>query len=595
MDEDSKNRTFDKNIFKTPKIKNRNLCLRKSKSSYNNSKLETDPSSTTKKSYNTKTHLVLVSKFLTHQNSVTQFNTINNSEIMNKTFDINKKKSKNNFKNKKLSIQIEKDEYQSKTILNTDYNKKKMIIKVEKKDDKNLKNIYNEKSRNRIREIKLYKSNTEKNIKKSQKNKLDNITKMSKKEKNEDKNNKNEIKIKAEKKEKIFQKIKNDNKNKKSEIKKENKTKKNVINKEIKKRNNKRFKNINTSNSFNNPKEEKKIKSKMLNKGIDKLNIISLPQRKAASPKALNHNFIFDKKALEINEIRYSPKLNKNIMSFEINSKEDIKKVDKIKKEKENGKVKDRLSKKDKERIDKGVLTPRKIELKQTKKNFTNENKNINSSKKLPKEQKREFLYIPHIILDPLDVLKNRVEIILSQFEKKINDLNKSNLENHIQNYIKKSHEEYTRELNDIYNEREKELIKIKQIYREKLNSISNNDDNKEEEKQEKENKIETEKILEERDNTINDIEKKFLDNKKIVKNKFLYKTEEIKKLYDAPKQINLNKEFIEQIKKKIVKIFNDKKMMNKRGINFSLKEYKNSLINNKTKKNKSMDSITKK
>ena len=33
------------------------------------------------------------------------------------------------------------------------------------------------------------------------------------------------------------------------------------------------------------------------------------------------------------------------------------------------------------------------------------------------KTKKQEFLYVPHIVLDPLDVLNNQIEIILSRFE----------------------------------------------------------------------------------------------------------------------------------------------------------------------------------
>ena len=50
MDEDLKNRTFDKYIFKTPKIKTRNLCLRKTKSFYNNSKFSTSKTGVLKRS-----------------------------------------------------------------------------------------------------------------------------------------------------------------------------------------------------------------------------------------------------------------------------------------------------------------------------------------------------------------------------------------------------------------------------------------------------------------------------------------------------------------------------------------------------------------
>ena len=578
MDEDLKNRTFDKYIFKTPKIKTRNLCLRKTKSFYNNSKLETEPSSTSKKVYSTKTHLALVSKFLTHQNSVKQFNTINNSKIMNKTFDVNKNGSKIHIKNKKLNIQIEKDDFQNKTILKTDFNNKKKNIKPEKKDEKNdnfkNKTTENKKIKNRIKDLKLNKSNKEKkNTIINEKGKFENINKIKTKEKNEDKNNKNEIKakIKDEKKDKIFKNIKEDKDNSKiNEIKKENKI--NIIKgikKEVNKRNNKRYNTINISNIHDNIKEEKTIKSTKLSLEINKLNIIPLPPRKSASPKSTNHNLTFDTKSLEINDIKYSPKTNKKIISFEKSYKEDTKKIEKIEKENSDHKT----IKKDKERINKGILTPKKIEVK----NKNNKNHIISS-----KEEKREFLYIPHIVLDPLEVLKNQVEIILSQFENKIKNLNKSNSENNKPNLIKKSHEEFIIKLNEIYEEKEKELIKVKHIYREKLNALSNNDNKDEEESQEENNKMESEKLIKERDNIIGDIERKFLENKKNLKSENLNKAEQIKKLDNSQKQIELNKEFIEEIKKKLFKIFNDKKMINKRGINFSLKEYRNNIKNNK-------------
>ena len=65
---------------------------------------------------------------------------------------------------------------------------------------------------------------------------------------------------------------------------------------------------------------------------------------------------------------------------------------------------------------------------------------------------------------------------------------------------------------------------------------------------------------------------------------------EEIKKLYDEEKQKILNKELVDDIKKKLVKIFNDKKMMNKKGINFSLRDYKNIIKNNNIKADKLRD-----
>ena len=60
---------------------------------------------------------------------------------------------------------------------------------------------------------------------------------------------------------------------------------------------------------------------------------------------------------------------------------------------------------------------------------------------------------------------------------------------------------------------------------------------------------------------------------------------EEIKKAYNREKQLNLNKEIIDEIKKKLLKILNDRKMMNKRGINFNIKDYKNIMKDKKENK----------
>ena len=67
-------------------------------------------------------------------------------------------------------------------------------------------------------------------------------------------------------------------------------------------------------------------------------------------------------------------------------------------------------------------------------------------------------------------------------------------------------------------------------------------------------------------------------------------KMEDIKKLYDEEKQKILNKELVDEIKKKLVKIFNDKQIMNKKGINFSLRDYKNIIKNNNIKVDKLRD-----
>ena len=229
MDNDLNNDTFD--MFKTPQIKTRNICLRKIKASLNNSyRIDTEPSTSNKKPNNTQTHLNLVSKFLPHHNSVKHFNTLDSSKLLNKTYDLGNNIKKKDI-NKKLNIKKENSVIQtmSHKWTKTDINKKTNIFEV--KDD--------------TKKLKTKKKNLD--INEDETNKIDN---------NEHKNNNaNENKVngtnkKEENKKDIKNKEKlNNNKTKKDLNKSDNKNK-------IKKENNKE------ENDKKN-KEEKNIKKKI--------------------------------------------------------------------------------------------------------------------------------------------------------------------------------------------------------------------------------------------------------------------------------------------------------------------------------------------
>ena len=597
MNGDIYNRTFDKNIYKTPKLKTRTLCIKKTKSSYNTLRLSNEPASTSKKLYNSKTHLALVSRFLNHQNSVKQFNTINNHK-MNKTDDLNNNSINKINKNKKLHLK--KDESTTQINQSIKYikpdNNKKNIIKLRKKEEINnmkadKKIVENKSGKNKIIKENELKTNKKENDELLQinKNKIE-ILKV----------NKDKIKEKSQnnKDDGINKKIKENKNNKLNIIDDKNEKKDKILkNKQILKRNDKKFNTI--SNIYEHKKEEKIIRPKKPNLIINTINIIPLPPRKSASPKNISHNLSFPEKIVAT---KNSPK-SKKMISFGVNNPKEKQKISdsndkENEKNKENKKNKDKdkstkLSKKDKEKINKKILTPKKIEIKENSRNSNTNNKNINSAKTASKTKKSEFLYIPHIILDPLDVLKNQIEIILLKYENKIKTLNISNLENTAQYLIKKHHEEYANKLQEIYDTHESELIKIKNTYSFKIYKLSVN--NEEEEEDEDKNKKKIEEMSLKRANEINELEKKFNERKKELKEVFQKKIEEMKKAYDFQKQKNLNKELLDQIRKNFVKIFNDKNMINKKGINFSLKDYKKCMKNNKNKSNKTIDTVSKK
>jgi len=306
-----------------------------------------------------------------------------------------------------------------------------------------------------------------------------------------------------------------------------------------------------------NDKNIKEDKNKIINKQklISKnLNIIPLPIKKN-SETIKNSNKIF------IKNIKSSPRLlNKNQLFTDKRENNQLK----SKTEPKNSN-KDFI--KDKEKINKNILKSKnEIGIIPIKRNNTQ--KIINSASPSSRTKKFEFLYIPHIILDPLDVLNNQIEIILQKYEDKIKSLNQLNIENNIKNKIKSANKEFANDLLQLYKEKVKELINIKNIYNKEIYNLTYNNDIK----------INEDEIKNRKEILVKEVVKNFQEKKEKLKSEYKNKIEDIKKSYDINEQIELNKKIIVEMKNKFLKIFNDKNMINKRGINFSLKDYKSSI-----------------
>ena len=222
----------------------------------------------------------------------------------------------------------------------------------------------------------------------------------------------------------------------------------------------------------------------------------------------------------------------------------------------------------EKEKINKNLLKQKKeLETIPISINKNNSQKNINSERLKSKTKKIEFLYLPHIVLDPLDVLINQIEIILQKYEEKMKLLNKSDCETSINYLIKSTSEKYSNDLFQLYQEKENELNVIKNKYnKEKYNLVYNNEN------------INEDEINKNKEIQIKEVEKKFQEKKEKLKNDFRNSIEVIKNSDNKKEFIELNKKFYEEMKNKFLRIFNDKNMINKKGINFSLKDFKNSL-----------------
>ena len=184
-----------------------------------------------------------------------------------------------------------------------------------------------------------------------------------------------------------------------------------------------------------------------------------------------------------------------------------------------------------------------------------------NSAKPKSKSKSVEFLYLPHIILDPLDVLNNQIEIILQNYEDEIKNLNELNYSE----YIQKLQIDYANELYLLYQDKGNKLLKIKNDYNKEMYNISYKD-----------GKITEEELNKNTNIKIKEVEKIFNEKKEKLKNEFQTKIEDIKNSFNILEQIELNKNLILEMKNKLSKVFKDKSMINKKGINFSLKDYKN-------------------
>jgi hypothetical protein len=114
-----------------------------------------------------------------------------------------------------------------------------------------------------------------------------------------------------------------------------------------------------------------------------------------------------------------------------------------------------------------------------------------------------------------------------------------------------------------------KEIIKINNSYNKGIYNMIYNDE-----------KITEDELNNNKEIQLKEIQKQFSEKKEILKNEFKNKINEINNSYNTLEQMKLNKKLIIEMKNKFIKIFNDKNMINKKGINFSLKDYTNIIKN---------------
>ena len=179
----------------------------------------------------------------------------------------------------------------------------------------------------------------------------------------------------------------------------------------------------------------------------------------------------------------------------------------------------------------------------------------------------------PHIILNPLDIMKKRVKIILKETNLKLIDLSLSMTQIDIDDHdsYKKIQIEYMEELDSIYKEKFNKIREIKSKYDYdvfELQKIYKND-----------YKDLIHELKEEKDNIISAVQDDFIIKKNLAKKKFQDKIKEIQENSSYERNNLLERDIFNEMKEKITKI------LNKPIVNFEFpnhKQNKNNNINNK-------------
>ena len=184
-----------------------------------------------------------------------------------------------------------------------------------------------------------------------------------------------------------------------------------------------------------------------------------------------------------------------------------------------------------------------------------NSNKDGNIKKTNNKEkgnvEKIDPLYIPHIVEDPLDVLKNKVELILEKSNEDIsnlcNDISVIDIE--MESSYAKLHLDYADNLKNLYKEKESKLLEINNKYDFALYKMFKTYGHENNKIYDDMMKDKVEQILE--------VEQEFNAKKNKLKNDLNIKSEEVKKIFEKKRkeQEKNNIQTLEEIKKKLFNI----------------------------------------
>ena len=158
--------------------------------------------------------------------------------------------------------------------------------------------------------------------------------------------------------------------------------------------------------------------------------------------------------------------------------------------------------------------------------NNKNNKKEKDKDKEKEKKEKIDPLYIPHIVDDPLDLLKQKIELILEQSNEEITNLSNkiSEIDIEMENAYYKEHENFAKNLEVIYKEKEKKLRDTYKKYDFALYKMFKTYGEK--------NNVIYDEMMKDKVDQVLEIEQEFNNKKNKIKNNFNEKIEDIKKIY---------------------------------------------------------------
>ena len=175
------------------------------------------------------------------------------------------------------------------------------------------------------------------------------------------------------------------------------------------------------------------------------------------------------------------------------------------------------------------TLTPglRTNEEKNNKKEKKEKDKEKEKEKEKEKKEIIDPLYIPHIVQDPLDVLKDKVNLIIEQSNEDITNLSNKIclIDIEMETAFAKEHENFAKNLEIIYKEKEKKLRETYKKYDFALYKMFKTYGQK--------NNVIYDEMMKDKVDQILEIEQEFNNKKNKLKNNLSEKIEEIKKIYE--------------------------------------------------------------